>query len=187
MTESIKPTESQLSHISSALRDLAEPIADLTLDPSNVRLHPEQNIAAIVGSLKRFGQQRPIIVGADGVVAGNGTLLAAQQLGWTHIAVTRTELTGAEATAYAIADNRTAELAEWDRDALAAQIEALHGEDAVLALATGHTSDEMMALIAEAHGEVDIPVSATGKEYDESVADDVQMIECPHCGGTFPA
>jgi hypothetical protein len=90
-------------------------ITELSLDPSNVRKHSRRNIDAIKASLRKFGQQKPIVVDAKGIVlAGNGTLTAAQELGWTKIDITRTELTGVEATAFAIADNRTAELAEWE-------------------------------------------------------------------------
>ena len=90
-------------------------IAELSLDPSNVRKHSRRNLDAIKASLRKFGQQKPIVVDAKGIVlAGNGTLAAAQELGWTEIQIVRTELAGVEATAFAIADNRTAELAEWE-------------------------------------------------------------------------
>ena len=89
------------------------PLSELVMDPSNVRKHSGRNIEAIKGSLAKFGQQKPIVVGSNGVVvAGNGTLAAARELGWADIAVQRTELQGADATAYAIADNRTADLAD---------------------------------------------------------------------------
>jgi len=122
-------------------------VDELTADPANVRKHNEKNMAAIKGSLRRFGQQKPIVVDADGIVrAGNGTLAAAIALGWTHIDIHRTELRGAEATAYAIADNRTAELAEWDEAALAQQLAGLQIEDEELAEAAGFTVAEMQAL-----------------------------------------
>jgi ParB-like chromosome segregation protein Spo0J len=90
-------------------------ITELSLDPSNVRKHSRRNLDAIKASLRKFGQQKPIVVDAKGIVlAGNGTLTAAQELGWTEIQIVRTELAGVEATAFAIADNRTAELAEWE-------------------------------------------------------------------------
>ena len=90
-------------------------LAELSLDPSNVRKHSRRNLDAIKASLRKFGQQKPIVVDAKGIVlAGNGTLTAAKELGWTEIQATRTDLAGVEATAFAIADNRTAELAEWD-------------------------------------------------------------------------
>lgn len=92
-------------------------IADLSLDPANVRKHDRKNLDAIKASLRKFGQQKPIVVDAKGIViAGNGTMTAAQELGWTEIAAVRTELVGVEATAFAIADNRSAELAEWSDD-----------------------------------------------------------------------
>jgi hypothetical protein len=105
------------------------PLADLSLDPSNVRKHSRRNLDAIKASLRKFGQQKPIVVDAKGIVlAGNGTLTAAQELGWTEIQIVRTELAGVEATAFAIADNRTAELAEWEEDKLNAVLKSLQDE-----------------------------------------------------------
>jgi hypothetical protein len=95
------------------------PIESVSPDPANARKHSRRNIEAITASLRRFGQQKPIVVDGNNVVrAGNGTLAAAQGLGWKTIQITRTGLAGSEATAFAIADNRTAELAEWDDDIL---------------------------------------------------------------------
>ena len=105
------------------------PIESLSLDPSNVRKHNDKNIAAIKASLKRFGQQKPIVVDGNLIVrAGNGTLQAAQELGWDEISVIQSGLAPSELTAFAIADNRTAELAEWDMDGLAKQLAALDEE-----------------------------------------------------------
>jgi DNA modification methylase len=124
-------------------------IDSLSLDPANVRRHPEKNLQAIIASLRRFGQQKPIVVDPKGIViAGNGTLQAAKQLGYKEIAVVRSPLSGSEATAYAIADNRTAELAEWDDDSLSEQLAALQIEDEELALATGFDEKEIDALLA---------------------------------------
>jgi len=180
-------TTPDLSHIAPALHKLAEPIDGLSLDPANVRLHPVRNLAAITASLRRFGQQRPIIADAKGIViAGNGTMTAARELGWTHLAVTRTNLTGSDAAAYAIADNRTAELAEWDHDSLARQIAALNNYDPDAAQATGYTPDEIAHLIAQSNGETSVPDGAAGKAFDETCADDVKTITCPHCGEAVP-
>lgn len=122
-------------------------IETLTLDPANVRRHPAKNLEAIKASLTRFGQQRPVLVNPKGIIiAGNGTVMAAKALGWDHINIVRTELEGSEATAYAIADNRTAELAEWDEEALAQQLAALQIEDEELAKAAGFTDAEIQAL-----------------------------------------
>jgi ParB-like chromosome segregation protein Spo0J/ABC-type ATPase involved in cell division/GNAT superfamily N-acetyltransferase len=98
----------------------AVPIDSVTQDPHNARRHPEKNLDAIRSSLTRFGQQKPIVVDGRGViVAGNGTHAAAKALGWTHVNVVRTALVGKEALAFALADNRTGELARWDDQVLA--------------------------------------------------------------------
>ena len=106
------------------------PLSSLTLDPVNARRHPERNMEAIKGSLARFGQQKPIVVTPGGVVvAGNGTLIAARALGWADIVVVETPLTGADLTAFALADNRTSELAEWDPDVIGPTLKSLQDMD----------------------------------------------------------
>jgi ParB-like chromosome segregation protein Spo0J len=108
------------------LKTESVPVSSLVFDPANAREHDQKNLDAIKGSLARFGQQKPIVVGKNGVVlAGNGTLTAAKELGWEKIDIVRTDLTGAEATAFALADNRTAELARWNDEILGKTLQAL--------------------------------------------------------------
>ena len=100
-------------------------LESLKLDPSNARRHDKRNLKAIQDSLKRFGQRKPIVVSADGVViAGNGTVEAARALGWTELSVARVPetWTADEIKAYALVDNRSAELAAWDESVLAEQL-----------------------------------------------------------------
>ncbi len=114
------------ARIAPDLLPLVRPIADLHEDPQNARAHPDRNLAAIKDSLSRFGQQKAIVVARDGtVVAGNGTLAAARALSWTHLACVTTDLDAEHARAFALADNRTAELAEWDVVQLAETLAAL--------------------------------------------------------------
>jgi len=100
------------------------PIKSLKLDPENARTHSQKNIDAIAGSLTTFGQRRPLVVWGDIIIAGNGTVEAAKSIGWEKIEVTRVpeDWTHDQARAYALADNRTAELAEWDDSILANQL-----------------------------------------------------------------
>ena len=100
------------------------PLDSLTLDPNNARKHSKRNIAAIAGSLEKFGQRKPIVVHGSKVIAGNGTVEAARSLGWIEIDVARVpdDWSEDEAKAYALADNRSAELAEWDEPVLAGQL-----------------------------------------------------------------
>ena len=90
-------------------------ISSLKHLPKNARKHNDRNLGVIMKSLAECGQQKPIVVDADGVViAGNGTLAAATKLGWKEIWVARTSLDKSRADLFAILDNRSAELAEWD-------------------------------------------------------------------------
>lgn len=123
-------------------------ISKLTGDPANARKHGDRNIQTIVESLNRFGQQKPIVVDSSNCVrAGNGTLEAARSLGWTHLDCVVTELKGSDAIAYAIADNRTAELAEWDDGVLIATLEGLQLEG--LLSSAGFSDDELAELMKD--------------------------------------
>jgi site-specific DNA-methyltransferase (adenine-specific) len=100
-------------------------LSSLIPDPTNARQHDARNLNAIVGSLKLFGQRKPIVVtGANVIVAGNGTVEAAKELGWQEIMIVRTpkDWSPEQIKAYALADNRTAELAEWDVKVLSEQL-----------------------------------------------------------------
>jgi site-specific DNA-methyltransferase (adenine-specific) len=97
----------------------------LTPDPTNARAHDEKNLSAIEGSLREFGQRKPIVIDQRGViVAGNGTVEAAKRLGWTDIEAVRvpTDWDSDRIKAFALADNRTAELATWNQEVMASQL-----------------------------------------------------------------
>ena len=91
-------------------------------DPENTREHPSRNMDAIRRSIQRFGIRKPIVVSEDTkiVYAGNATLEAAIELGITELPVAWIpEGTPVEiCKAYAIADNRSAELADWNFEQL---------------------------------------------------------------------
>ena len=100
-------------------------VSALKPDRNNARKHDNQNLVAIAGSLEQFGQRKPIVVTQDNVVvAGNGTLAAAISIGWKEIEVVRIpdDWTANQIKAFALADNRTAELAEWNGEVMAKQV-----------------------------------------------------------------
>jgi ParB-like chromosome segregation protein Spo0J len=132
--------------IAEPLRKLAVPISSLNPDPANARLHGERNIAALKSSLSQFGQRKPIVVQKAGMIvrSGNGTLQAAKALGWTEIAAVVLDDDNATAAQWAIADNRTAELAEWDDEVLAS---LLQGMDEQCRLAVGFSEDDLASLL----------------------------------------
>jgi hypothetical protein len=96
-------------------------IASLVPDPNNARLHPERNQEAIKQSLLLYGQRSPLVVRAQNrmIAAGNGRREGMLALGWTRCAATIRSMTDAEFIGFALADNRTAELAKWDFETVA--------------------------------------------------------------------
>jgi len=95
-------------------------------DSNNTRKHPRKNIELIKYSLEQFGQRTPLVVERDSRIIrkGNGTWIAAKELGWQTIAVTFIE-DPALAQEYALIDNRTSELSSWEEESLQLALEAL--------------------------------------------------------------
>lgn len=97
--------------------------------PRNARKHSTRNLDVIKQSLKECGQQKPIVINEDNVVlAGNGTMAAAKSLGWDKLWVSRTTLDKSRADLFAILDNRSAELAEWDAEDLTFALDELDNQ-----------------------------------------------------------
>ena len=92
--------------------------------------NPRKNdkaVDVVAGSIQEFGFKNPIIVDKDNViVAGHTRLLAARKLGLEEVPVIRAEdLTEQQIKAFRLADNKTAEFAEWDMELLALELEGL--------------------------------------------------------------
>lgn len=137
-----------LSHIVEQLRPLAVACADLNLDIENARIHPPDNVAATRASMERFGQYLPLVVQRAGMIVrvGNNRLGIARKLGWSHIAAVVTDHPEEVARALADADNRTAELAKWDDEALKKLLVSVKEIDPALIAATGFNESEFRAL-----------------------------------------
>lgn len=107
------------------------PPGHLITDKRNARTHSKRQIGQIARSIERFGFLGTILVDdAGGIIAGHGRVEAAKQLGLDQVPVLRvTHLSAAERRAYAIADNRLAELAGWDGEILAIELQELREVD----------------------------------------------------------
>ena len=138
-----------------ALRPLLVPIESLSPDPSNARRHNDRNIEAIIASLHRFGQRFPIVVQKQGMIvrAGNGRIEAMKRLGWKNVAAVVVDESSVDATAFAIADNRTAELAEWDDETLASLLQSMDGAEREVA---GFTEAELGELLEKLTPDVEV-------------------------------
>lgn len=143
-----------MSNIADSLQGLKVPLSEIRLLASNPR---KGNVAAVVKSYQVFGQLKPIVVrrATGEIIAGNHQYQAAKELGWTEIAVVYADVDEKTARAFAVADNRTGELAEWDVTAL---ISSLADLDSTLFDAAGFSIDELddLKAILEEQADIDL-------------------------------
>jgi hypothetical protein len=125
---------------------LLEPIDSLQRHPRNAR---QGDIGAIVESLRRFGQLKPIVVQESTryIVAGNHLYAAAETLGWTHVAATVVTMDDATAQAYMIADNRTSDLGSYDESVLTELLAELATAGDLAG--TGYDGDDVDEMLAK--------------------------------------
>lgn len=102
------------------------PIGDVHPYEDNPRRN-DGAVQAVVNSIREFGWKQPIVVDADGtIVVGHTRHKAALSLGMTHVpVVVASDLTPEQCAAYRLADNRVGELAEWDSELLAQELDGL--------------------------------------------------------------
>lgn len=88
-------------------------------------------VDAVANSIKEFGWQQPIVVDNEGVIiAGHTRYKAAKKLGLKHVPVVVADnLTPDQVKAYRLADNKTAELADWDMDLLNEELDQIRDID----------------------------------------------------------
>jgi len=132
------------------------PLSRLKPYSNNPRTHSSAQVERIAASIREFGFVNPILVDKDGViVAGHGRLEAAKRLGLQTVPVIVLDhLTETQRRALVIADNRLAELSEWNDDLLAKELERLLSEDYDIGI-TGWDEDEVNRLLAAADAVVE--------------------------------
>jgi ParB-like chromosome segregation protein Spo0J len=154
------------------------PVEQIRPYPGN----PRRNDAAVdvvAASIKEFGFRQPIVVDAGGViVVGDTRYKAALKLGLKTVPVhVAADLTPQQARAYRLADNRTAEAAEWDVELLPIELGELRGDGVDLKL-LGFTDKELAEYLKEFDTDLE------GGEVDAEEA--VNTICCPKCVHEFP-
>ena len=103
-------------------------VDDLIPYARNAKIHDENNINLIAGSIKSFGFNNPVLLdGENGIIAGHGRVLASKKLGIKQIPTIELQgLSDAEKRAYIIADNRLTEKSEWDKEILSLELQDLN-------------------------------------------------------------
>ena len=133
-------------------------IADLRPRETNPRSHPQKQIEKIAKSIQEFGFTAPVLIDDEnGIVAGHARIEAAQTIGLDAVpAVRLSHLSEAQIRAYVIADNKLAEIAEWDSDLLRIELSAIADLDFDLG-DLGFETPELDILFGEAADDAEAP------------------------------
>jgi ParB family chromosome partitioning protein len=191
--EGRKVPTAELAHIAPHLRPFAVPVPSLKRDPRNARKHGENDLAKTAASLKRFGQQELLQFEPETRVlkVGNGRHeIAAETLGWKWVAAVPSDLPAADLKAFAIAHNKTGELAGWDREELLRQVESVRSSIDLDAL--GFDEAEIDKLAEDIKTSIAGPLEE-GKEKNFGPAraesqprlDQRKPVRCPSCDHEF--
>jgi hypothetical protein len=139
------------------------PVGSLETHPRNAR---RGNVDVIAASLDENAQYAPLVVqrATRQVLAGNHTLLAARQLGWDTVDVVFVDVDDERAVKIMLSANRTADLGDYDDDALVALLESLKGEYG----GTGYDADDYDDLLAALDQVAVTPYAETTAAYAET-------------------
>lgn len=109
----------------------------------------DEAVKAVVESIKQCEYVAPIVVDEDYVIlCGHTRLKALKQLGYTEVEIcVKSGLTDEQKRKYRLLDNKTNEIAEWDFDLLAEELDGLDFGDLQLDWGVGDdepTADEIV-------------------------------------------
>jgi len=157
------------------------PTEQLIAYAGNARTHSPKQIQQIANSLRTFGFMNPVLVDAKNqLIAGHGRLLAAKQLGLPRVPVVRFDhLNEAQQRAYALADNKIAENADWDRSLLRVELEFLMTAEIDFDVdLTGFSTPEINLILNPAEEALpDVPIPDTPlAEHTVSVPGDLWIL-----------
>jgi DNA modification methylase len=122
-------------------------LADIRPYENNPRVNDDA-VEAVAASIREFGFRQPIVVDTEGVIiVGHTRYKAALKLGLEKVPVhVAKDLTPEQIRAYRIADNKTAELADWNYDLLPIELSQL-GEAGFDLQLLGFGADELAELL----------------------------------------
>lgn len=155
------------------------PLKDIKQYANNPRNNKDA-VQYVANSIKEFGFRVPIILDRDGVIiAGHTRYKAAQKLKLKAVpCIYADDLTEQQVRAYRLADNKTQELADWNIDALADELELINGIDMAEFGFLDFLEDE-----EQEEAETQQQFTAENKEYDvEEFSDEQFGTVCPCCG-----
>jgi site-specific DNA-methyltransferase (adenine-specific) len=140
---------------------------------NNPRIN-DSAVDAVAASIREFGWKQPIVIDKNSVIiAGHTRWRAAQRLGLQSVPVlVATDLTDQQVKAYRLADNRSAELADWDFSKLAVELDGI--DDALKASLADLNFDAL---------QTQIPVEPESLPEFPEVNENIDTEHtCPKCG-----
>lgn len=157
----------------------AEYVDPKTLVPwkNNPRKNDGEPVSVVMKSIRRFGFGAPIVARLANreIIGGHTRLKAALKLKLKVVPCRFLDISEEEAHALALADNKTNELADWDKDLLAAVMGDLNAAGVDLTAGTGFDDAEVEKLLA--HG--DIPPDEYAGDDSDKMEDKFQVVvEC---------
>lgn len=127
MTSSNSVLEARHVRASNRLVVEERPIEQLKASDRQQRIHSEKQLSSLMGSMRRFGVVRPILIDDDDVVLdGHAVVEAAKRSGMTTLpAIRASGLSPLERRALMMALNRIGESAKWDAGVLREDLQAI--------------------------------------------------------------
>ncbi len=161
-------------------------IADLLKHPANYRTHPRYQIDSLRASLRKHGQEKPVVIFLDPdlseeqyvIHAGHGMVEAMQAEGWTE--VWYSEYFGTDAEQYLVDDNETG-LTSMPNDK--ALLTLLQKRSAADLSSSGWEPQHVAALEARMNSQA-LREEKRGS-LDGGAEKMVTVVECPHCKKAF--
>ena len=160
--------------------------------------NPRKNdaaVAAVIQSIKDYGFNQPLVLDQENVISvGHTRYKAAKQLELETVPVVKPDISPEKAREYRIADNKTAELAQWDLDNLIPELRELTDitnmqiffgkqdlskilENSVGAAAVKASADQITARSVELNEKFRLG--------DENRKPQFLELICPHCTETY--
>lgn len=170
---------------------LLVPLANLVPYAGNARTHSAEQMNLLRRSLREFGFMAPVLIDLDNnIIAGHGRVEAARLEGMTEVpCVLCTNLSDAQRRAYILADNRLAELSDWDGERLRLEMEglsALRFDTALIGFDMPTPPPLQFDLAGESSGQKNGSgaLDLDAPELLDS-ADRRECLHCPKCGFVF--
>lgn len=154
------------------------PVREIVPYARNAKIHSEEQITRLRQSMREFGFVRPLLIDEQSnLLAGHGALEAAVSEGMEEVpCVVVRGLTETQRKAYILADNKLAELAQWDDSLLRQELQEVAG--------AGISLEDMgfdMDMLADEPDALDL------EDEPERSVDVRSHYHCPKCGFEFDA